>query len=75
MTRKPGTDDFVCDRCGVSVGNAGVDRAAIISDLDPGGELLVLHLCRAPRDGAPRGCVGNVLGEGTLAHYYETRTV
>lgn len=67
---------YRCDRCGADVGNGGVTEAASISDLDPDqpGTIRVLHLCRAERSGAPRGCVGNVLGEGTLANYYETRT-
>lgn len=60
---------YRCDRCNVDVGNAAVTECAIITDLDPddAGELRYLHLCRAPRDGAPNGCVGNVFGDATLA--------
>lgn len=74
MSRRPdGT--CRCDRCGVGVGNGGVRQAAVISDVDPEDPRIprFLHLCRAPRDGAPTGCVGYVLGPGTLADYTETR--
>lgn len=62
---------YRCDRCGTDVENGGVQVAAIVSDLDPDepGTVRVLHLCRAPRDGAPNGCVGNVLGPATLADW------
>lgn len=65
---------YRCDRCGVDVGNGGVVEAAIISDLHPDepGTVRVLHLCRAEREGAPTGCVGNVLGEATLADWTAT---
>lgn len=60
---------YRCDRCGADVGNAGVYMCAVISDIEPENpaQPRVLHLCRAARDGAPAGCVGNVLGPGTLA--------
>lgn len=62
---------YRCDRCGVDVGNGGVVHAAVISDVQPTDPARprVLHLCRNARDGAPTGCVGNVLGPGTLADY------
>lgn len=64
---------YACDRCGTDVGNGGVDIAAVIADLHPDnpGIPRSLHLCRAERDGAPRGCVGNVLGPQTLEHWTE----
>lgn len=64
---------YACDRCGTDVGNGGIYEAATVSDLHPDNDNLprVLHLCRAERDGAPRGCVGNVLGPGTLEHWTE----
>lgn len=67
--------NYHCDRCGTDVGNGGVMQAAVISDLDPDrpGEIRVLHLCREPREGAPSGCVGNVLGPATLADWTESR--
>jgi hypothetical protein len=66
---------YRCDRCGTDVDNGSVQAAAVISDLEPDdpSRPRVLHLCRASRDGAPHGCVGNVLGPGTLANYYESR--
>lgn len=66
---------YRCDRCGADVGNASVLVCAVISTLDPGDSQrpVVWHLCRAPREGAPHGCVGNVLGAGTLANWTETR--
>lgn len=66
---------YRCDKCGADVVNGGVREAAIISDLDPdtAGEVRVLHLCREPRDGAPSGCAGNVLGPAALANYIETK--
>lgn len=62
---------YRCDRCGIDVGNAAMTECARICDMDPDkpGELRYLHLCRAPRDGAPNGCVGNVLGDGTLSDW------
>lgn len=68
--------DGMCESPGVDVENAGVQTCAIISDLDPDDPTRprVLHLCREPRQGAPRGCVGLSLGPGTLKNYYETRT-
>lgn len=64
---------YRCDRCGLDVVNGGIYEAATISDLHPDDNNIprVLHLCRAPREGAPRGCVGNVLGPETLAHWTE----
>lgn len=66
---------YRCDRCGVDVGNGGIEHAAKVVDLDPDDptRLRDLHLCRAPRKGAPRGCVGAVLGPGTLADWTENR--
>lgn len=66
---------YRCDRCGTDVDNGSVQAAAVVSTLDPDepARPLVLHLCREPRDGAPHGCVGNVLGPGALANFYETR--
>lgn len=72
-----GDGSYRCDRCGADVGNGGVREAAIVSDLHPDvdGEVLVRHLCRAARDGAPNGCAGLHVGPATLADYYESRTV
>ena len=66
---------YRCDRCGTDVGNGDVQTAAKIITLDPErlGEPLVLNLCRTPREGAPHGCEGNVLGPATLADYTESR--
>jgi hypothetical protein len=71
--RSDGT--YRCDRCGVDVGNAGVLMCAVISDLNPDdpGSLRVLHLCREEREGAPTGCVGNVLGPQTLADWTDSQ--
>jgi hypothetical protein len=65
-----------CDKCGGDVGNGSVDQATFISMVNPDNpsEPWRLHLCTAPRDGAPHGCTGNVLGPRTLAAFYETRT-
>lgn len=64
---------YRCDRCGLRLENGGVHEAAIVSDLnlDRPGDVRVLHLCRAERDGAPTGCVGNVLDPATLAYWTE----
>lgn len=66
---------YHCDRCGLDVGNAGVQEATFISRLDPDDptNVLRLHLCLIPIKGAPRGCTGLALGPVTLANYYETR--
>lgn len=65
-----------CDRCDRGVGNGDVQTAAKIVTMHPDrpGELLTLHLCREPRQGAPRGCEGNVLGPATLAAWPESRS-
>ena len=69
--RSDGT--YRCDRCGRDVGNGDVQTAAKIITLhtDRPVEPLILHLCREPRDGAPHGCEGNVLGPATLADWTE----
>ena len=66
---------YRCDRCGIDVGNGGVQDAVFISDLEPDNptETRRLHLCRVTVKGAPRGCAGLALGPVTLADYYETR--
>lgn len=66
---------YTCDRCGVSVGNGGITEAAFIADLHPDDptQMRRLHLCREPREGAPNGCVGNVLGPLTLAAWTEAQ--
>jgi hypothetical protein len=66
---------YVCDRCGTDVGNGGIYSAAMVADLHPDDptEIRRLHLCRAARTGAPRGCVGYVLGDGTLAAWAEAQ--
>lgn len=65
---------YRCDRCGADVGNASVQMCAVVSDLHPDdlARPRVLHLCRKPREGAPHGCAGNVLGRGTLADLTKT---
>lgn len=70
-----GDGSYRCDRCGADVGNGGIQEAAHIADLDPDHPTVIrsLHLCRGPREGAPRGCVGNILGPGTLADWTESR--
>lgn len=64
---------YACDRCGGELENDGIQQAAIIADLHPDNPSVPrsLHLCREPRDGHPRGCVGYVLGPGTLTHWTE----
>lgn len=56
---------YRCDRCGAGVGNASVEAAAVISDIEPDDPLRarVLHLCRQP-DG---GCARLVLNDSSLA--------
>ncbi len=58
---------FRCDRCDADVGNAGIDRCAIVSDLDPDapGTIRTLHLCN--------GCRGRVLTARALAAYLKDR--
>lgn len=62
---------YHCDRCGRLLTNAGLMEVAKIVDLDVADPTQQRNydLCREPRDGAPRGCVGNVLGPGTLADF------
>ena len=69
---------YRCDKCGSDLGEGGgVDVATKVVGTDPDtGHTTVrqLDLCKAPRDGAPAGCTGNVLGLAALADYYETRS-
>lgn len=69
-----------CDRCGADIGNAGLDKCAVISLIvDPGDRVLNLHLCslrhRLPeaREGTPdpEHCSSRVLTVRALAHYVE----
>lgn len=72
---------YECDRCGVEVGNGGVDRAASITDTEPGDPTRIrqLKLCldRPDPDNPKKtiqGCRDRVLTKKALRHYHETRT-
>lgn len=58
-----------CDRCGADIGNAGVDKAVVVGDLDPDNEGMVrnLHFCRE------NGCAKRVLSPRNLDHYLNVR--
>lgn len=53
-----------CDRCGADIGNASVDKAVVVGDLDPDNEGHVrnLHFCRE------NGCADKVLSPRNLEH-------
>lgn len=77
MMRPDGT--YECDRCGADVGNGGVDKAASITDTEPGDLTRVrqLKLCldRPGDDGKKiQGCRDRVLTKKALRHHHETRT-
>ena len=59
--------EFECDRCGASVGNASIQNCLIVSDLDPEreGMIRVLHFCRE------NGCAGKVLSARNMEHHKE----
>ncbi len=69
------TGDYECDRCGGLLENASVLECAVVSDI----ELVqdeevhavprVLHFCRVPNEGAPKGCAAHVLSPSNLAAY------
>lgn len=67
---------YRCDSCGTDVGNGGVRQADIVSSLDPQdeNEPVVLHLCRAPRDGYPHGCARHFIGAAATADYTQSRS-
>lgn len=72
---------YVCARCGVSVGNGGIDQCAVITDTDPDqpGRVRSLRLCvDRPDPDRPgktiQGCRDRVLTRKALRHYRETRT-
>lgn len=70
--RRDGT--YRCDRCGVDVGNAAVTECAIVSTMtvtDDVPEVLVLHFCRVPNEGAPEGCTEHLLVPSNLTDYLE----
>lgn len=54
-----------CDRCGADIGNAGVNVAVVVGDLDPDrpGHVRNLHFCRE------NGCDKKVLSARNLEHY------
>ena len=54
---------YRCDTCDGDLGNAGVDVAAMVADLDPDDPTTVrnLHFCRVPQTGAPNGCAAHML--------------
>lgn len=64
MTMKP-DGNGECDRCGADIGNAGVDRAVVVGDLDPDmpGHVRNLHFCRE------NGCDKKVLSARNLEHH------
>jgi hypothetical protein len=73
--------NYECARCGVDVGNGGVDQAAIVTDTHPDDRTAVrqLRFCldRPDPDHEGRtiqGCRDRVLTKRALAHYHETRT-
>ena len=72
MTQILGTNNFLCDRCGAPVGNGGVDKCIVVSDLDPDrpGMVRNLHFCR--EDGEP-GCASILLSPGNLEWYLLNR--
>ncbi len=57
-------DTAFCDRCGVDIGNAGVNVAVVVGDLDPDrvGHVRNLHFCRE------NGCDKKVLSARNLEH-------
>lgn len=59
--RSDGT--YRCDRCGTKLENGGVHEAAILSDLDAEGRVIVLHFCRV------NGCDRKVASKRNLADY------
>lgn len=58
------TGQYVCDRCGVDVGNGSIGLCCIVTDLDPEvpGIVRSLHFCRE------NGCCGKVLSSRNLQH-------
>lgn len=66
---------YRCDRCDLDVGNAGVDRAAMVADVDPDdpGTVRNLHFCREPNTGAPDGCAAHLLTPANVAAWTSWR--
>ena len=71
---------YTCDRCGVDVGNAGIDRCAHITDLNPDDptDIRHFHLCLdrpdPDNDGKTiQGCRDRVLTKRALRHFIETQ--
>ncbi len=61
-----------CDRCGVDIGNAGLDKCVVVSALTSlGGRVETMHLCTP---GVPDGdsCAKRVLTKAALSWYVET---
>lgn len=74
--RAPGSDEFVCNRCGASVGNGGVDMALVVNDLDDDGMVINRHFCRDRDDPDNegkrlKGCAGRLMTASNLAHERE----
>lgn len=55
-----------CDRCGADLGNAGLDKCAVISMIAADGMVANLHLCTTGER-----CAQRVLTRKALAHHVE----
>jgi hypothetical protein len=68
---------YCCDRCGVDVGNAGIDKASTVVDTEPDDPVAIrrFNFCRdRTEDGTRvRGCTGKVLTAKALANYLTTK--
>ncbi len=60
-----------CDRCGVDIGNAGLDKCVVFSALTSmGGRVETFHLC-LPSLPDGDSCASRVLTKATLAWYVD----
>lgn len=72
--RDPGSDNFVCNRCGVDLGNGGIDHCIIVSRVNRVTGLVEnLHFCEdREEDGKQvKGCASRLLTPANLAHQRE----
>lgn len=65
---------YRCDKCDADLDNGRAEISTKVTGRDPDNpfQLRQLDFCVEPRDDAPFGCTGNLIGPAALT-YYETR--
>lgn len=64
---------YRCDKCGAHLENGRAEVCTRVVGRHPDNPLQLrqLEYCVEPRDGAPFGCTGSIIGPAALTHYEE----